>query len=100
MQALFPNLVFIVFDACNTIPDAAHNQVDSPKQIWKQFSPFANEFILQLIAVNCLIFFFVSPQAVRDSGNGSIGTALSTTTFSQKATVQKVAVCDKAAIFR
>jgi len=99
MRTFFPNLVFIVFDVCNTIPDAGHNQADATMQMWKQFSPFANEFMIQLIAANCLIFFFVSPQAFRESGACEIGTVISEKTFSQKATLLKVAVDDKVVIF-
>jgi len=27
LQTFFPNLVFVVFDVCNTVPDGGHNQV-------------------------------------------------------------------------
>ena len=49
----------------------------------------------QLIAANCRIFFFISPQAFRESGAGEVGTVISEKTFSQKATLQKVTVDDK-----
>ena len=93
MQTLFPNLVFIVFDVCNTIPDAGHNQADATKKMWKQFSPFANEFMIQLIAANCLIFFFISPQAFREIGAGNIGTVI--TLSSQRRRSAKKPPCRK-----
>ena len=70
-----------------------------PSRCGKQFSPFAKEFIIQLIAAHCRIFFFISPQAFHESGAGEIGTVISEKTFSQKATLQKVDVDDKVAIF-
>jgi len=99
MQKYFSNLVFVVFDVCNIVPDAGDNQADPTKQMWKQFSPFAKEFMSQLIAANCRIFFFISPQAFREGGAGEVGTVISEKTFSQKATLQKVDVDDKVAIF-
>jgi len=84
---------------CSTVPDGGHNQADPTNQMWKLFPPHAKEFIIQLIAANRWIFFFISPQAFRESGAGEIGTVISETTFSQKATLQKVAVDDKIVIF-
>ena len=92
LQTFFPDLVFVVFDVCNTVPHGGHNQADPTNQMWKQFSPHANEFVVKMIAANCRAFFFISPQASRKIGAGNIGTVISTTTLSEKATVTKVAV--------
>jgi len=33
MQTFFPDLVFVVFDVCNTVPHGGHNQADPDNQL-------------------------------------------------------------------
>jgi len=50
----------------------------------------ANKLITELIDANCLTFFFISSQAVRESCAGDIGRVIPTTTLSENATIKKV----------
>ena len=99
MQTFYPDLVFLVFDVCSTVPNDGHNQADPDNQLWNQFSPHAKEFLVKLIAANCPTFLFISPQAYHKIGAGNIGTVISTMRLSDKGNLQKVAVDNKVVTF-